>query len=82
MNRLLKNDMRPFVCVPHMRGDEPYYNGRCVDGECVFPTCVGMNREWLNLNYPNQGVPHMRGDEPVYTHGLWEINACSPHAWG
>jgi len=31
---------------------------------CVFPTCVGMNRQSQQDRRHHVSVPHMRGDEP------------------
>ena len=65
-----------------MRGDEPELTYPGIIRRRVFPTCVGMNREWHLRKIASARVPHMRGDEPIGTSGENSQAGCSPHAWG
>ncbi len=48
----------------------------------MFPTPVGMNRDFYDLRGVMARVPHTRGDEPEAFTAVWEVVRCSPHPWG
>ncbi len=48
----------------------------------VFPTGVGMNRDYELTTPDFDSVPHRRGDEPFYWSDDTTGSACSPQAWG
>ena len=50
--------------------------------DCVFPTCVGMNRVLSARCVELVGVPHVRGDEPRNPHLCRMSLVCSLRAWG
>ncbi|SDY50586.1 hypothetical protein SAMN05421754_101161 [Nitrosomonas sp. Nm58] len=48
----------------------------------VFPTPVGMNREYYERCYGPLRVPHARGDEPAVEVVYGDREGCSPRPWG
>ena len=48
----------------------------------VFPTRVGMVRNWTDKSVSFQRFPHTRGDGPAYTASATGVDKLSPHAWG
>ena len=65
-----------------MRGDEPEMSDACHKVYEMYPTCVGMNRDFEGLNTKAYNVPHMRGDEPLAAELVKDLDKCTPHAWG
>ncbi len=48
----------------------------------VFPTPVGMVRNWLALVLMMMGFPHARGDGPTIRIALSSSKRFSPRPWG
>ncbi len=48
----------------------------------MFPTPVGMNRQFSLTENALHNVPHTSGDEPMILDNLGIIVKCSPHQWG
>ena len=48
----------------------------------MFPTPVGMNRDFDASEVGQSYVPHTRGDEPAMKEAAAKDVACSPHPWG
>ena len=82
MNRDLVYAALTGSAVPHMRGDEPSLVCPARGTVYLFPTCVGMNRVYLQVRALQEPVPHVRGDEPSYFSGAPSGCFCSPRAWG
>ena len=68
--------------VPHMRGDEPNKSNKQRNVRGMYPTCVGMNRNFRQIYSCSSNVPHMRGDEPQSLPSRAMFLICTPHAWG
>ena len=66
---------------PHAWGWSDY-NRIIYFDKTVFPTCVGMVREYPDTPYLITGFPHMRGDGPWGDPLKVAIVEFSPHAWG
>ena len=68
-------------CSPHPWGwTAKIYKGAVY--ALVFPTSVGMNRQYIWFKNIKNGVPHIRGDEPGINFGTTGLRLCSPHPWG
>ena len=48
----------------------------------MFPTPVGMNRDFARALGFEINVPHTRGDEPIEFGTIIGKDLCSPHPWG
>ena len=48
----------------------------------MFPTSVGMNRNWFYRQIRIMNVSHERGDEPLCVHICILSLLCFPRAWG
>ena len=68
--------------VPHACGDEPEIMTLLIEFTTVFPTPVGMNRDWELSDFHSLCVPHACGDEPFSMDVRVEVIRCSPRLWG